>query len=244
MGMNRVGPYGASRDPSVNVLTDGRFDGLVSLVRRALDVPDVSDMLTETSRRAVELLDARAAGVLIRAGDGRLHLAGTSTLDPAVLGAFRSATVDALVDRALVQSDPAFDQQDGVAFHAFPMRAGDHGVGALGVLSERALPAPQGRLAGLLADLAALVVLQADAVRDEPAAVARAHRLLEQRALLGRAVGMLAQRFTVGPDEALRRLRTAAQEGGLTPVEVARDIVARRSPLPGALDGDGPGAAD
>lgn len=245
--------HGSGREGAVEL--ERRLVATVAHVtRRALGPSEAVDTLTEMSEHTVELLDVAAAGVLVRAGDGRLRIAGTSDLSPSLLGVLQAQATDGVAHRSLAEgaplaapvaeavagraqlSDLLAVRGDVAAVHAFPMRVAGSGVGALSLLAGSSLPPEAARAAGLLADLATLVVLQGDAGVAE--AAERTRRILDDRAVLAQAVGIVAERFALSPDEALIRLRTT--EPALGTVALARRIVERDGPLPPDLLGARP----
>lgn len=123
------------------------------------------------------------------------------------------------------------------AVHAFPMRSGSATLGALNLFSSGALSVEDSEVAQAFADLAALVLLRADVIEDADLVARRLEHVVQGRATVAQAVGMLAERFDVDLDEALRRLRSEASQGSGTIVDVATDVVGRTPGLPASLAG-------
>lgn len=189
---------------------------LAEVTRVALRRPDTVDVFMLISERAAALLRVEAAGVLVRDGDETLHVVGSSTSATAVLDELRARAIGSA--------------------GTFPMVAGDDVVGMLGVLGSESLGRDASALGQALADVAALALLRMDIARDTPDLMRRIHRALQARATLSQAIGVIAERFSLDPDGALRRLRAAADTADVGLVDLAGRVVAREVDGSGMLD--------
>lgn len=242
--------HGASRE------LDGRTALVVlgELTRTAVGPSDVVDVLMLISERAVDLLPITAAGVLLRDGGDMLHVVGSSGTSPRTLELLRTHAEAVLATGLQGDVDPGpsrpsraetppivggageTDVAEVRVASSFPMATGDMVLGLLGTFGRVPLGVDDAVLAQALADLAALALLRTDAGEDAGMLVRRVHGALQARATLAQAVGVVAARFALDPDAALRRLRRAAVLGDVGLVALATAVVAREGALPALLD--------
>jgi GAF domain-containing protein len=217
---------------------------LLELARMATRHSDPVDVFMLLSERVVDLLPVAAGAVLIVDAGGGLHVVGTSESSTGLLEVLRTLDGDGpgrqcVTTGALVIGDMRSDGERWPALagllaregfdvvHVFPLLSRSVGVGALSLLGARPLDDGEREIAQALADLAALALLRSDAEEDALVVARRLHRTVQARATLGQAVGMIAERFHLDPDRALRRIRRTATAADMPMVTLAAAIVAR-----------------
>jgi hypothetical protein len=216
---------------------------LLDLIRWVVTDFDPLEALDLLSDHCVANLPAMAGGILLIDHSGDLRLAGTSDHSAKALELFqmerdrgpcvqccRTGTI--VIDTDLLDDGPwpelARETRDRgfVAIYALPLTSRGVALGALNLFCDRILEPDALGLASTLADIATVMVLQADP-RDEHLLLARTlRRILESRATFEQAKGVLAVRYATSPDEAAERLRWAAEETGLTLSSLAEQILA------------------
>ncbi len=210
---------------------------LGELVRVAVRHRDLLDVLTLLCERAVDVLPAAGAGLLVRDGDGRLRTVAASGADPDLLDRLEAhATVrpdDGPADRAAERRTSVVGGGPGRA-HTFPVAVDGTVMGRFDVFAAVLDPADV-PVAEAFADLAALALLRPEDGVDGPTLARRVHMALEGRAVVAQAVGVVAQRFALDPDGALRRLRAAARTERAGLVALAEAVVTGARPLPATL---------
>ena len=229
------------------------LESFVEVARHAVRASETVDVLLLLSERAVAILPVQACGVLVRDAGGRLRAVGSSSASAELLDLFQiqedeGPCVECLrtgsavsVAAADVQARwPRFTAllatQGIAAVHAFPLRSGAATIGALNLFASGELTDDDRDVAQTFADLAALVLLRDDVAEDAASLARRLERVVQARATVAQAVGMLAERFTIDPDRALHRLRAAASAHDATVVQVATAVVERSSTHPASRD--------
>ena len=213
---------------------------LGEVARAAARRSDVVDVLMVLCERAVDLLPVVASGVLVGDGDGRLRTVASSGTSSALLALLDAHGADDASDATGAGAVGAglgtlLSGVGATSAHAFPVAAGSTVVGRLSVFGDGSLGPAHVPLAEALADLAALTLLRTDAVPESSTFARRVHQALEGRAVVAQAVGILAERFTLDPDGALRRLRGAADGAQLGLVTLATTVVTGTGELPETL---------
>jgi GAF domain-containing protein len=192
---------------------------------------DALDFLHTLTERAVELLDADAAGVIL--GDERAHLrvvASTShkaemlelfELQSAAgpcLDCFNTGRPVTNVDLATAQTRwPLFSEaaiQAGFrSTHAVPLRLRDRVIGAMNLfcVNETVLSADDIELGQALADVATIGLLHERAVRESELLAEQLQTALNTRVLIEQAKGVLSARTQVDVDEAFQIMRRASR---------------------------------
>lgn len=237
-----------------SVIGDAVLDTFVALTGSAVRGSALVDLFLLLSERAVAVLPVEACGVLVHDVGGHLRALGSSSASATLLDLFqiqndegpcleclRSGEAISVDSRGAQERWPRFAAllaaEGHTAVHAFPMRSGSATLGALNLFASDVLVAEDREVAQALADLAALVLLRADVIEDADLVARRLEQVVQARATVAQAIGMLAERFDVDPDEALRRLRSAVSRGSGTIVDVAKDVVERAPGLPASLAG-------
>lgn len=203
---------------------------------------DMDAHLGRLAAVCVELLDARAAGLLLAGPDGALRTAASGAVPellPALdeegpcLDCYRcAATMDvpdlAHCDELWPRFAPRAREAGLHAAYAVPLRRGPEVIGALCVLRAAPGEPPVGdvELAHALADAAAVGVLQLRARREQELLAQQLQRALDSRVAVEQAKGLLAERWGVGVDEAFGALRRYARSHRLRVAELATGVVA------------------
>jgi GAF domain-containing protein len=225
---------------------------------------DIVDLLQTLVETCTDILDAQAAGLLLRNSTGQLEVVVSTTEDAnfvevVQLGAAAGpcwecattgepvtvADVGALGDRW-----PAFQQaalQRGfLSAHATPLRLRETVIGTMnlfgtkkGALSDEDIAAAQA-----LSDVATIGVLAQRATAEREAVGVQLQRALDSRVVIEQAKGVLAQSTGVSMDTAFTALRQFARSNNLNLHAVAAALVERRlAPallIPTSTDGVGP----
>ncbi|MFD3450888.1 GAF and ANTAR domain-containing protein [Streptomyces sp. NPDC058691] len=203
---------------------------------------DMDAHLGRLAAACVELLDARAAGLLLAGPDGALRAASSGAV-PELLPALDeegpcldcyvcAATIDvpdlARCDELWPRFAPRAREAGLHAAYAVPLRRGAEVIGALGVLRADPGEPPAGdvELARALADAAAVGVLQRRARREQELLAEQLQGALDSRVAVEQAKGVLAERWGVGVDEAFGALRRYARSHRLRVAELATGVVA------------------
>jgi hypothetical protein len=212
---------------------------LIRWVVADFDPLEALDLLTDN---CVQSLPAIAAGVLLIDHSGELQLASSSDHSAEVLELFQldsgrgpcvecCRTGSVVIDLTLAPDglwpDLACEARARGfgAIYALPLTSRGVVLGALNLFCTKTLDPAALELATALADIATVMVLQADP-RDEQLLLARTlRRILEARTILEQAKGVLASRYGISPDDAFDRLRWAADEAGLTVSSLAQQIL-------------------
>ena len=229
-------------------------------IRLAAALVEAADTLTEgfeaahylqrVSDHCVELLAARAAGVMLIDGDGPVSLAGSSRHPEMALDLLEAQhgggpclesygsgkpvpPVSVRVAHAAARW-PAFTERalrhDIVATYAVPLRRAETLLGALNVFVPTLPERPEDGGAELLvaqalADAAALGLHNHRAYSRSRALSGQLQQALSSRVSIEQAKGMLAERWQVGADLAFVALRRYARRHRLPLDRVANAVI-------------------
>jgi GAF domain-containing protein len=224
--------------------TDLLSDTFVELADTMVADFDVIDFLHLLTDRAVALLGAAAAGVLLADPRGELRVAAASSEQAQLLELFqlqndqgpclecfrtgRPVTAAGLAGQA--QRWPRFANAalaaGFVTVEALPMRLRDQVVGALNLF--RAEPGPfqvaDLRIAQALADVATIGLLHERNVRRRETIAEQLQSALNSRVVIEQAKGKLAERLSIDTDRAFTMLRDYARNTNQHLTDVARDF--------------------
>ncbi len=194
---------------------------------------DLDRFLRLLVNRSVPLLDVPAAGVLI-VGHGtvasheRLMPVLRHEVSPLTDSARQGEAV-AVPDLDAVTTWPAFTEDArGAGFaavHVLPLCRRDETRGALALFHDAA-GAADVRLARAVADLAAVVITQARALRQADELARQLQHALDSRVVIEQAKGVLAERFGLGMGAAFTALRGYARSHNTRVSDLASAIVA------------------
>lgn len=210
----------------------GRFDAL-----------DFMHMLTE---RAVELLDADAAGLIMADQRGRLQVMATTQHAAEVLEVFQVQsdegpclecyrTGELVVNLDLDQVAErwprfrALTREAGFrSTHAIPMRLRDEVIGALNLYCTHQVELTDAdvSLGQAMADIATIGLLQERMIREREVLSEQLQSALNSRVLVEQAKGVLAERTALGIDEAFTLMRSHSRRSREPLTEVARAVIA------------------
>lgn len=195
----------------------------------------------------VDVLDVKAAGLVLVDPDGELQLlASTSAqadlLETLQLNADAGPCVESFTPGAVVAVDdiataggrwPAFEaaaaQQGFRSVYAAPMRLRGQVIGALNLFGAVAggLNAADARAAQALADVATIGILQERSIRETGIVAEQLQQALESRVVIEQAKGVLSAAERIGVDEAFSILRGHARRHNLSLRTVAAGVTAR-----------------
>jgi hypothetical protein len=226
---------------------------LLELVRTAVGGADVVDVLMRISDHAVALLPSEACGILVRDGGGALQAIASSSSAAAFLDLLQVQDDEGPSLECLATGRPvevvagegddrwprfsALLAAEGLTtVHASPMRSGGRAIGALNLLGRTRLAPEERTVAQAFADLATLVLLHSDLVADAAVVSRRLHLAVQARATLGQAIGVIAERFGLEPDGALKRIQRVAAVRDISLIAIATAVVARDGSHPEELD--------
>jgi GAF domain-containing protein len=217
----------------------------VELADTMVDEFDVAEFLHRVTERCVELLDCDEAGVLLADAGGRLSVMASSSERADALDVMQTQNSEGpcfdcyVTGQVVSSSDLDAESERWPRFHAealahgfraaaaIPMRVRGTTVGALnlfraepGDIDERAFPLGQG-----MADIAAVAILQARAVRESRVLAEQLQTALSSRVVIEQAKGVLAEQGTITVDAAFGLIRAYTRAGNLKLSEVALAIV-------------------
>ncbi|TNM36339.1 GAF and ANTAR domain-containing protein [Nocardioides albidus] len=220
----------------------------VELADTLIDEFDALDFLSTLTERTVELLAADAAGVILTAAHGVLHVVASTSDRAQVLELLElqndeGPCLDCLATgRAVVNvpSDrfrarwPRFSAAvEEVGFrsaHAIPLRLRNSVVGAMNLFCHADSPLSDGDLAvgQALADVATIGLLQERAVRQAGLIAEQLQTALDNRVLIEQAKGVLMASAGIDVDDAFQLMRAYSRRHRQAVKDVARRVVERR----------------
>ena len=200
---------------------------LVELADNLVDDFDVVDLLTLLADRCVEVLDVAAAGVMLAAPSGALHVVASSSEAMRVLELFQlqadqGPCVDCYatgepvlnVDLAAVDTRwPRFAAQAVAAgfgsVHALPLRLRGRTIGALNMFraDQGTLDASEVSAAQGLADIATIAIIQHQVSVDAQTLNLQLSDALNSRIVIEQAKGRISQAANIDMGRAFQRLR-------------------------------------
>ena len=193
---------------------------------------DLDGFLRLLVNRSVQLLEVPAAGVLIvdhgvAASHERLTPVLRQEASP-LTDCCRTGAAVAVPDLVAVSTWPEFsDGARGAGFasvHVLPLCRRQETVGALALFRETPGEADV-RLATAVADLAAVALLQARALRRAEVLATQLQHALDSRVVIEQAKGVLAERLGLGLGAAFTALRGYARSHNTRVSELASAIV-------------------
>lgn len=223
----------------------------VELVTQLVGHFDVIEMLTVLTSRAVELLEAQAAGILLADSHDQLRVMAASSEEIRLLEVFQVQhdqgpclecfSTGQVVFAPDLESDPRWPRFAAVsvaagfrAVCAIPLRLGDRVLGGMGLFMGDPVELADNDvdLARALADVASIAIVQGEVVRQSEVVQSQLERALDSRVVIEQAKGMIAQGAMVDMDGAFLALRNFARSNNRRLTEVARSLTN------GALDID------
>jgi transcriptional regulator with GAF, ATPase, and Fis domain len=206
---------------------------------------DVIDFLHLLSDRAVRLLGASAAGVMLADPRGQLRLVAASSEAARLLEIFQLEgeegpclesirTGQPITEPDLSQAQqrwprftPAALQAGFAAVHALPMRLREQILGGLNLFRDRpgTFDAADMRIGQALADTATIGLLHERNLRRAEVVGEQLQAALNSRVVIEQAKGKLAERFALDMDTAFTALRHYARDHNLRLSEVAQTFI-------------------
>lgn len=220
----------------------------VELVDSLVDDFDVIDALTLLSDRALQLLDARAAGVLLVDSDSRLRVVAASDDNATIIELFQlqedeGPCLECVLTGELVlahdlPSGPArwprfAATATGLGYRsacAVPLRLRSEVLGCLNLFMSGpiGLDTADLALAQALGDVATIAMVQDRALRDAMVRQRQLQHALDSRIVIEQAKGMIAEQATVDMAAAFELLRAHGRRRNLKLTDVALDLLERR----------------
>jgi hypothetical protein len=217
-------------------------DAFADAATRLLRPADVSGSLVALLSDCAELTEADSAGLLIRADDGSLELLSSTSHTTTVLelyelqngrgpcleavqtNVFVSGTAPDLA-RRWVPVGQAIVDAGYAAVYAFPLRWGDHAVGALNLYATTDRFDDDAQRTGQAFANLAVAVLAHPHAPDWSDVHRDVLDLLEERIAIEQAKGVLAVRHGLDMAAAYQRLITTAAEQQLSLTQYAQDVI-------------------
>lgn len=223
-------------------------DAFVELADSLVNDFEVQDFLHRVIERALGLLDADAAGIMLADAHGELQvLASSSELMQVLellelqgdsgpcLDAYRTGQPVTPADLGEMRATwPAFAEQVELAgfssIQATPMRLRDDVIGAFNIFRRRegAMTDADLRLARALADVATVALITDRTLTARQRLADQLQEALGSRVLLEQAKGMLAERAGIDIGEAFTLMRQQARRSGRTLRDVATEVISNR----------------
>jgi GAF domain-containing protein len=222
-------------------------ESFVSLADTLVDDFDVVELLDRLVRSCVNLLDVRAAAILLVNHDQTLEVVASSDeasrlMEVIQLESQAGPCIDAVrTGEAVSVSDPAelrrlwpafghaVGEQGFTAVHALPLRVRQEKIGALNLFGAGDQPLSDSdlRLAQALADVATIAILQQRSLSRTSLLAEQLQQALNTRILVEQAKGVLAEFSGADMGAAFEALREYSRSNRLKLGVVARQVVRR-----------------
>lgn len=219
-----------------------------------VDDYDVTEMLHQLAVHCVELLDAGAAGFMLSDQRGSLQVLASSNERTQLLELFQIQadegpcldsfrTGQPVLVSDLSESErrwplfaPEAMRENYRSVHALPMRLRQETIGALNLFGHQpgAINEQDLLVAGALADVATIGILQERAIRRGEVVTEQLQEALNNRVTIEQAKGLLAHAHGVDMNEAWEQLRTHSRDNRTRVSDVAYRLVTGELP-PAAL---------
>lgn len=222
-------------------------ESFVSLADTLVDDFDVVELLDRLVRSCVNLLDVRAAAILLVNHDRTLEVVASSDdasrlMEVIQMESQSGPCIDAVrTGEAVSVSDPAelrrlwpafgqaVEQVGFTAVHALPLRVRHEKIGALNLFDAggQDLPDSDLRLAQALADVATIAILQQRNLTRTSLLAEQLQQALNTRIVVEQAKGVLAEYSGADMGAAFDALREYSRANRLKLGVVARSLVTR-----------------
>jgi transcriptional regulator with GAF, ATPase, and Fis domain len=216
----------------------------VEVADTLVDEFDLVEFLQMVAARTADLVDARAAGLLLADSQGRLQLMAASDERAEMVEVFQVQTLqgpcqdcyargEAVINADLATATYRWPRFAPLAVsagfrsvHAFPMRVRRQVLGALNLFGDAPGRLSEGDAAVIqgLADIATIGLLQERTIKHAEVLTEQLQTALNSRIIIEQAKGALAQIHHESPDAAFERMRTYTRQHHLRLVEVARAV--------------------
>ncbi len=218
----------------------------VELTNSLVDEFDIIDLLTLLANRCVELNLANETGILLADDEGHLRVMAASSEAARLLELFQLqndegpcleayATGEMVSHRDLAEATrrwPRFAPEAGRtgfrSVNALPLQLKSVVIGALNLFHTDAgdMSDADIAVARAFADVAAIAILQDQALRESEVRAGQLQHALESRVAIEQAKGMLAERARTDMVQAFDLIRAFARNNNRHLTEVAGQIVA------------------
>ena len=216
----------------------------VEVADTMVDEFDLVEFLQMVAARTADLVDSRAAGLLLADHYGRLQLMAASDERAEMVELFQVQTLEgpcqdcfaqgeAVINADLAAATNSWPQFAPLAVsagfrsvHAFPMRVRRRVLGALNLFGDdpgRLSDADAAVIQGL-ADIATIGLLQERTIKEREVLTEQLQTALNSRIVIEQAKGALAQIHGESPGAAFERMRTYSRQHHLRLGEVARAV--------------------
>lgn len=224
----------------------------VDVADTLVDEFDLIEFLQMVSSQTSDLVDARAAGLLLANSSGRLQLMAASDERAQMVELFQVQALEGPCQdcyregRPVVNADlseaadkwPHFAPRAVAAgyrsVHAFPLRLRREVIGALNLFgTDAGVMAPEDiRVIQALADVATIGLLQERTIRQGEVLTQQLQAALKSRVVIEQAKGALAQIHGESPDQGFDRLRDYSRRHRDRLSDVAHAVVHRPTSVP------------
>lgn len=226
------------------IQADRLAEVFVELADTLVDEFDLIEFLQIVTSRTSDLIEARAAGLLLADNHGRLRLMAASDERSELLELFQVQSLEgpcqdcyregvAVVNADLTQASdrwPRFAPRAVAAgyrsVHAFPLRLRKDVIGALNLFSTELGPMDPAavRIVQALADVATIGLMQERAIHRGDVLTEQLQSALNSRIVIEQAKGALSQIHDCDTDAAFELLRTYSREHRQRLGDVARAV--------------------
>lgn len=224
----------------------------VEVADTLVDDFDLIEFLQALATHTSELIDARAAGLMLADSRGRLQLMAASDERAEMLELFQAQALEGPCQdcfrqgRPVVNADlehasgrwprfaPLATSTGFKSVHAFPMRCRGEVIGALNMFGTAAgeMSDQDAAIVQALADVATVGILQERIIRRSGELAEQLQGALSTRITVEQAKGMLAHIHGESPDQAFARLRNYCRPRSLRLSDVAATLTAHPEQLP------------
>jgi GAF domain-containing protein len=210
---------------------------------------DVVEFLHSVSADSVEILGAKAVGVMLADPRGALRLIASSEERMRILELFeiqdtQGPCLDAFDSGRMVQASAAEGRSRWPLFApraseagfrlmcAIPLQVHKNVIGALNLLrgTDEPFSDTELEIAHAMADVAAIALIQERAARERTLVTGQVEAALRSRVVIEQAKGMLAEYLATTVDDAFQLLRAYARDNNRKLTAVAADVLDRRLP--------------
>jgi hypothetical protein len=207
---------------------------LIDLVRATGVDGGIADGLQGIAEQLASIENV-AAGAVFVWSDERLYLVGESDHRSTHSMRFldltqRGPCIAACRDGRIVTVTSRDGSESITDIAALPMAFRGAVVGSLALLGTGRLESSAITRAGVMADIAAVMLAAGDPAPDGIARLRAIRAAIDGRTVIEQAKGMLAERYGVSPEEAWNRLSRSSSTTGLRVGHIARQIVERNLP--------------
>jgi GAF domain-containing protein len=207
---------------------------------------DLIEFLHGVAVHAVEVSEETAAGVLLTDHRGRLQHVGASREDVRLLELFQLQNSEGPCLDCYNSGEPVTVPDLGAealrwprfataaleagfhSVHAFPLRLRKQVIGAVNVFGaqRREWAASEHKIVQALADVAAIALIQEQAIARAEVVQEQLQGALNSRIAIEQAKGAVARTLGITPERAFEAMRQHARDQRRTITEVAHDLVA------------------